>query len=192
MLVLASQSPRRLELLAQAGIVPDHIHPADLDEARRDGESPRALAERLARDKAGAVAPHYPGAFVLGADTVVALGHRILEKPMDEGEALAFLTQLSGRRHQVLSGVALITPEGRITTRVSQTRVSFRPLSDGEITAYLDSGEWQGKAGGYGIQGKAAGFVKSINGSYTGVVGLPLAETLGLLKGNGFGTDKAV
>ena len=186
MLVLASQSPRRLDLLKQAGVTPDHVHPADIDEMRREDESPRELVQRLAVEKARAVKSHYDNAFVLGSDTVVALGHRVLDKPLDEGDALAFLSLLSGRRHMVLSGVALITPEGAERMRITATRVSFRHLSDDDIAAYLESGEWDGKAGGYAIQGRAAGFVKSINGSYTGVVGLPLAETLGLLKGNGY------
>jgi len=186
MLVLASQSPRRLELLTQAGVQPDQVHPAHIDEMRGEQESPRELVLRLALEKARAVKPHYQDAFVLGSDTVVALGHRVLDKPLDEGDALAFLSLLSGRRHMVLSGVALITPEGAERVRVTATRVSFRHLSDADIAAYLDSGEWQGKAGGYAIQGRAAAFVKSINGSYTGVVGLPLAETLSLLKGNGY------
>jgi len=185
-LVLASASPRRRDLLAQIGIVPDVIEAAEIDETPKRDERPRALALRLAEAKARAVAARHPGAFVLGADTVVACGRRILPKAGDEAEARACLGLLSGRRHAVLGGVALIGPDGTLRTRVVETAVSFKRLEPGEIAGYLASGEWAGKAGGYAIQGRAARFVKAVSGSYPNVVGLPLYEVVGLLRGAGF------
>ncbi len=182
-LILASASPRRRDLLASVGVAPDEVRPADIDETPRKGELPRPYALRLAREKAAAVAE--PGALVLAADTVVSAGRRILGKPEDEAEAHAFLTLLSGRRHRVATGVALRLAD-REWTRLVETQVKIKRLSDAEISAYLRSGEWRGKAGGYAIQGIAAGFVPSINGSYTNVVGLPLAETANLLAGAGW------
>jgi septum formation protein len=185
-LVLASASPRRLELLAQLGIIPDEILPADLDEAPLKDEAPRLLAVRLAREKAAAVAALRPEAFVLAADTVVAVGRRLLEKAGDEAEARRFLELLSGRAHRVLTGVAVAAPDGRISTRLSETRLQFKRLTGAEIEAYVAGGDWRGKAGGYGIQGRAGAFVRGLNGSYTGVVGLPLYETMNLLTGLGW------
>jgi septum formation protein len=185
-LVLASASPRRLELLRQIGIVPDQVDPADIDETPRRGEMPAALALRLAVEKAQAVAPRHPGAFVLGADTVVACGRRILPKTEDENAARACLELLSGRRHRVHGGVALVTPQGRLATRRIDSPVAFKRLSPAEIAAYLESGEWRGKAGGYAIQGRAAAFVRWLSGSYSNVVGLPLYETANLLAGHGY------
>lgn len=182
-LILASASPRRRDLLASVGVVPDEVRPADIDETPRKGELPRPYALRLAREKAASAAE--PGALVLAADTVVSAGRRILGKPEDEAEAHAFLTLLSGRRHRVATGVALRLGD-REWTRLVETQVKIKRLSDAEISAYLRSGEWRGKAGGYAIQGIAAGFVPSINGSYTNVVGLPLAETANLLAGAGW------
>ncbi len=185
-LVLASASPRRRDLLAQAGIVPDVVAPADLDETPRRDESPRAYAQRLAVEKARAVAPDHPGAFVLAADTVVAAGRRILPKAEDEATARRCLELLSGRAHRVFTGVCLVTSEGHERTRMGDARVKVKRLDPDEIEAYLAGGEWHGKAGGYAIQGAAAAFIPAVSGSYTAVVGLPLAETVALLKGNGY------
>lgn len=183
-LILASASPRRLELLAQIGIVPDRVSPTDIDETRRKDESPRELALRLAREKAAAC----PGedTYVLAADTVVALGQRNLEKAADEAEAAAFLRLLSGRAHQCITGVAVRAPDGRIASRAVLARVKMKRLAQAEIAAYVAGGDWKGKAGGYGIQGAAGAFVTSINGSYTAIVGLPLYETKSLLEGLGY------
>ena len=184
-LVLASSSPRRIELLAQIGIVPDLVDPADIDEAPLANELPARLARRLACSKAGVVAGRHPDDVVLAADTVVAVGRRLLEKPADEAEARRFLSLLSGRNHRVFTGVAVVTG-GRTVWRVVETRVSFKVLSEAEISAYVASGEWRGKAGGYGIQGRAAAFVQRIVGSHPAVMGLPLFETTNLLKGAGW------
>jgi septum formation protein len=185
-LILASESPRRKALLAQAGITPDQIVPASIDESIRKGELPRLHAERLAAEKARAVAAIHEGCFVLAADTVVALGRRILPKAEDDGMVKDCLKLLSGRRHQVITAVALIVPGGRLRRRTVVTRVSFIRLTPAQINAYADSREGVGKAGGYAIQGRAETFVKSISGSYSNVVGLPLAETAALLAGCGY------
>ncbi len=184
--VLASASPRRLELLRQIGITPDDIAPADIDEAPGEREQPRALALRLALDKARHVAPDHAGDWILAADTVVACGRRILPKATDPETARRCLALLSGRRHRVYGGVCVIDPGGRHRTRLGQTVVTFKRLSASETDAYLACGEWQGKAGGYAIQGRAAALVRSIGGSYSNVVGLPLFETVSLLEGLGF------
>ncbi len=184
-LILASASPRRRELLAQVGIVADAILPAEIDESPRPGETPRACALRLACAKAEAL-PAGPDAAVLAADTVVALGRRLLGKPADAAEARAFLQLLSGRRHRVITAVALRRGERR-WSRAVETAVRFKRLDAPEIAGYLASGEWQGKAGGYAIQGRAGGFIPWIGGSYSNVVGLPLTETLGLLAAAGLG-----
>lgn len=188
-LILASASPRRLELLAQLGIAPDLVVPADIDETPLFRERPRELAERLAGAKADAVYARHPDDFVLAADTVVALGHRVLEKPADAAEAQAFLEKLSGRRHRVIGGFAVIAPGGNRIVKSVVTQVRFRRLSAADITAYIDSGEWEGKAGGYAIQGRAAAFIPWINGSYTNVVGLALSEVAGVLRGLGYGAS---
>jgi septum formation protein len=185
-LVLASASPRRLELLAQIGIVPDAVDPAELDETPLPRELPAQHALRLAREKALAVAARYPGAFVLGADTVVACGRRILPKAEDEKTARQCLALLSGRRHRVEGGVALVCPDAAVATRRIETAVTFKRLSPAEIDAYIAGGEWHGKAGGYAIQGRAARFIRFIAGSYSNVVGLPLFETAALLEGRGW------
>jgi septum formation protein len=185
-LILASASPRRLELLAQIGLPPGLVDPAEIDETPQPGETARLLALRLARAKADAVARHRGGAFVLAADTVVALGRRLLGKPEDEADARRMLALLSGRAHRVLTAVAVVSPQGRTGARLSETRVRFKRLTAAEIDGYVASGEWAGKAGGYGVQGRAGAFVIALNGSYTGVVGLPLYETRALLIGLGF------
>lgn len=184
-LVLASASPRRLDLLKQVGIVPDVVAPADLDETPGATELPRVYAERLAAEKASAIAVSHKDAFVLAADTVVACGRRILPKAETQEEARTCLSLLSGRAHRVYTGISLVKGDTQITKSV-MTRVQVARLSDAELHAYLASGEWQGKAGGYAIQGRAAAFIRGLNGSYSNVVGLPLYETVNLLKGSGF------
>lgn len=185
-LVLASASPRRLDLLRQVGIEPDQIDPADTDETEQQGETPRRLAVRLAKAKADSVAQRQADAFVLSADTVVALGRRVLPKAETEAQARACLTLLSGRGHRVYTGLCVIAPDGRVAERLVETRLTFKRLSALEIDTYIASGEWHGKAGGYGIQGRAGGFVLDLQGSYPSVVGLPLYETLCLLEGLGY------
>jgi septum formation protein len=185
-LVLASASPRRLELLRQIGLEPDAIDPADLDETPLEDETPRRLALRLARAKAAATAARHPDAYVLAADTVVALGRRLLGKPEDAADVARMLGLLSGRAHRVLTAVAGIAPGGRAGARLSETRVQFKRLTRQETDAYVAGGDWVGKAGGYGVQGPAGAFVTALNGSYTGVVGLPLYETRALLVGLGY------
>ena len=188
-LVLASASPRRIELLALIGIKPDRIDPADIDETPERDETPSRLAVRLARSKAGVVATRSPDAVVLAADTVVAVGRRLLEKAADEAEVTRFLTLLSGRNHRVFTGVA-VSHQGRTTSRVVDTRVSFKVLSPAEIADYVAGGDWRGKAGGYGIQGPAGAFVTRIVGSYPAVMGLPLFETVNLLSGAGWRRER--
>lgn len=184
-LVLASASPRRLDLLAQIQVVPDAIDAADIDEAPRPRELPRDHARRLAAAKAAHVAARHPAAYVLAADTVVACGRRILPKAEGAPAARSCLSLLSGRSHRVFGGICLIAPDGRAASRLCETRVAFKPLSEAEIDAYLAGGEWRGKAGGYAIQGRAAVFVRQIVGSYSNVVGLGLYETAALLRGLG-------
>jgi septum formation protein len=183
-LILASASPRRRELLARLGIEPVGVVHADIDETPRKGELPRDYAQRMAREKARAA--EGAGSFVLAGDTVVAAGRRILPKTEDEATARKCLELLSGRRHRVLSAVALLAPDGSLRERLSETAVRFKRLSEEEIAAYLASGEWHGKAGGYAIQGRAEGLVSWLSGSHSGVVGLPLHETRALLKAAGF------
>jgi len=185
-LILASASPRRLELLAQIGIVPDQVVPADIDETPMRDESPRRLALRLAEEKARFVAKSNGGAFVLAADTVVACGRRALGKAEDAAEARKFLELLSGRRHRVYGGMCVIAPDGTERSRVIETQVKFRTLGSHDLKRYLSHDEWQGKAGAYAIQGFAATFVKAISGSYSNVVGLSLCEVDGLLRGLGY------
>jgi septum formation protein len=185
-LILASASPRRLDLLRQVGVAPDAVIAPDLDETPLRDETPRLLAVRLARAKASAVAANHPGAFILAADTVVSLGRRILPKAMTREEARACLTLLSGRAHRVATGVAVAAPGGAMAARLVESRLHVKRLSARELEAYLETGEWRDKAGGYAIQGRAGAFVISLQGSYTGVVGLPLYETLSLLTGQGW------
>lgn len=182
-LVLGSGSPRRLELLAQLGITPSDIRPPDIDEDVRKGEQPRDYVKRIAAEKAAAV-PAGADEVVLCADTTVALGRRIMGKPADAAEAAQFLYALSGRRHKVITALA-VKRAGQVWTKDVQSTVAFKQLSDTEVNAYLASGDWQGKAGGYAIQGPAGAFIPWINGSYTGIVGLPLTETAGLLTAAG-------
>lgn len=185
-LVLASASPRRVELLGQVGMAPDIVAPSHVDESLLVRELPRQHAARLAEAKARAIAAGYPDDYVLGADTVVAVGRRILGKAETPKEARRFLELLSGRRHKVYGGVAVVAPGGRVHSRVVVTAVTFKCLGEDEIRAYLESGEWEDKAGAYAIQGRAALFVRQIGGSYSNVVGLPLFETAALLKGLGY------
>jgi len=185
-LVLASASPRRRELLAQIGVAPADIDPAEIDETPRTGELPRSYAARIAQEKARAVSARHGGAFVLAADTVVAVGRRILPKAEDETLARRCLALLSGRRHRVHGGVVVLAPDGRAASRVVETVVTVKRLHREEVDAYIDSGEWHGKAGGYAIQGRAAVFVARVNGSYSNVVGLPLYETYRMLTGLGW------
>jgi septum formation protein len=189
-LILASASPRRLELLAQIGIVPDLIVPADISESPLKNELPRQLAARLSEAKADHVARAYPDDYVLAADTVVACGRRSLAKAETGPEAKKFLQMLSGRSHRVYGGVCLLAPGGQKASRVILTTVHFKTLSNTELQTYIDTNEWQGKAGAYAIQGLASVFVKRINGSYPNVVGLALYETASLLTGLGYSKGK--
>jgi septum formation protein len=185
-LILASASPRRLELLAQVGITPDAVEPADIDETPLKDETPRRLVERLALGKAQAAAARNPDAYVLGSDTVVAVGRRILGKPRDEADARRMLELVSGRSHRVLTGVAVVAPGGPTRARVAETSIRFKRLHPDEVDAYVASGQWRDAAGGYRIQGAAGAFALSISGSYTAIVGLPLYETVALLTGLGW------
>lgn len=188
-LILASASPRRLDLLAQIGVSPDAVDPAHLDEAALKGELPAAYAARVAADKGAMVAARHPGALVLSGDTVVAAGRRILPKAESEAEARTCLQLLSGRRHRVLSAITLIDAEGKARHRLSTNNVTFKRLDRAEIDAYIASEEWHGKAGGYAIQGRAAGFIRAIQGSHSAIMGLPLYETRALLKAAGYPLD---
>ena len=193
--VLASASPRRLELLAQVGLVPDRVIPAEIDESPRRAELPAAYAARMAREKCAQVSRRCSTDRVLAADTAVAAGRRILGKPADAAAARRCLSLLSGRRHRVIGAIALAVPDpadsgplataARIAVRVVQSTVIFKRLHPDEIDRYIESGEWQDKAGGYAIQGRAAVFVRRLSGSYSNVVGLPLFETWALLEGAG-------
>ncbi len=183
-LILASGSPRRRDLLAQIGITPAAILQAEIDETPRRGELPRPYCIRMAREKALAAAAE-PGDLVLSADTTVAVGRRILGKPADTGEAAAFLRLLSGRRHRVITAIAL-RRDGRLWERAVETQVKMKRLSEEELAAYLATGDWRGKAGGYAIQGPAGALIPWISGSFTAVVGLPLAETANLLQAAGW------
>ncbi len=191
-LVLASGSPRRIDLLNQVGIDPDHLLPVTIDESPKRNELPRNVAKRLAREKAEAAAtlarsdPDLNGALILAADTVVGVGRRVLPKAELIEEAAACLRLLSGRSHRVYTGVALVTAKGQMRIRLVETRVRFKRLTHEDIDSYLASGEWQDKAGGYAVQGLAGSFVVRLVGSYTNVVGLPLYEAVGLLHGEGF------
>jgi len=178
---LASASPRRIDLLAQIGVVADEVVPADIDETPLERELPRSHALRLACEKAAKVASAHQNCVILAADTVVGVGRRILPKTEREDEARQCLSLLSGRAHRVFTGVCVIGIDGKLRRRVSETRLKMKRLSAAEQQLYIESGEWRGKAGGYGIQGLAGSFISSINGSYTGVVGLPVYETRNLL-----------
>lgn len=184
-LILASASPRRVQLLEQIGITPSQIIPADIDETPFKGELPRDLAQRLAIGKAEEIAKTNPESFILGADTVVGVGRRILPKTETEDEARACLDLISGRSHRVYGGIALVTPQGKVVKRCIETRVKFKPLSDEEKQTYLDSGQWSGVAGGYAIQGLASAYIVNMIGSYSNVVGLSLYDTMNMLRGAG-------
>jgi septum formation protein len=184
-LILASASPRRKDLLAEIGLIPDHIIPTDIDETPFKGEKPRAYVKRMAVEKAAALTGH-DDAYVLAADTVVVMGTRILQKPIDADESYKFLSLMSGRRHTVMGGICLRTPNGNVITRLCETKVKFKSLSEDEKRAYVASNEWDGKAGGYAIQGRASAFVPFISGSYSNIVGLSLHDTVQMLRGNGF------
>jgi septum formation protein len=184
--ILASASPRRLDLLRQIGIKPDRVDPAEIDETPLKAELPQHHALRLATAKAEAVAARHPAAFVMAADTVVACGRRILPKAEDRASAERCLALLSGRRHRVLGGIALIAPDGRRATRLVESAVTFKRLSAAEIGDYIASGEWSGKAGGYAIQGRAAAYIRFVSGSYSNVVGLSLYDVHQLLTGFGW------
>ena len=185
-LVLASESPRRLDLLRQIGLEPDAVDAAEVDESPLKDETPRLLAVRLARDKARKVAPQHAGSHVLSADTVVAVGRRVLPKAEDAEQVRACLKLLSGRAHRVLTGVCVVAPDGRSAHRLVESRLHFKRLTADDIEGYLACGEGIGKAGGYGVQGRAGRFVLSLQGSYSGVVGLPLYEAANLLAGLGY------
>ena len=185
-LVLASASPRRLELLAQAGVLPDLVASCDIDETPLKRETPRLAALRLSAEKARMGALRHPGSLVLAADTVVAVGRRLLGKPETPDEAARMLTLLSGRGHRVFTAVTVVDPVGESASRLSETRLRFKRLASGDLDALLACGEWRGVAGGYRIQGRAGAWVISLVGSYTGVVGLPLYETMSLLAGAGY------
>jgi len=185
-LVLASASPRRLDLLARIGVTPDAVVAADVDESVPRGELPRDHALRLAREKAQAVAARHPQDLILAADTVVAVGRRILPKVEDEATLRACMKLLSGRRHRVLTGVALVIPGGGLRERLVETMIAMKRLTDDEIAYYASHGEWRGKAGGYALQGYGEVYVRHIAGSYSNVVGLPLAETRVLLTSAGY------
>lgn len=185
-ILLASASSRRLDLLRQIGITPNDVMPANIDETPHKHEKPQALAERLSQEKAEAVFKENEGCFILAADTVVACGQIILDKAENAKIAAHYIKKLSGRRHQVYGGITLITPKGKVLTRTCKTIMQFKPLSPQEIEEYIESKEWDGKAGGYAIQGFAGSFVKFISGSYSNVVGLSLYDTIGLLKRGGY------
>jgi septum formation protein len=188
-LILASASPRRLELLGQIGITPDTVIPADIDETLHKDELPRAFALRLAREKAVKIAHNHKGAVVLAADTVVAAGRRVLDKPVDANDALRILKILSGRRHKVYGGICVIDAAGQARTKLVETIVSFRRLSSTELAEYIACGEWDGKAGAYAIQGLASTYVKFLSGSYSNVIGLSLYDTVNLLNASGYKKD---
>lgn len=185
-LILASASPRRVDLLAQIGITPDAIIPADIDETQMKGEHPRALAVRLALGKAEKIAAENPDDIILGADCVVACGARVMDKPKDAEDARRILQILSGRRHRVYGGICVIAPGKKPRTHLCDTIVAFRRLSNAEINSYIQSMEWEGKAGAYGIQGMAGAYVKFLSGSYTNVIGLSVYDTARMLDAAGY------
>jgi len=185
-LILASASPRRVALLAQLSITPDDIIPADIDETPDKGELPIPYAKRMAESKARHIAMQHPGAFVIGGDTVVACGRRILPKAETEAEARACMALLMGRSHRVIGGMALACPDGRLIIRHTLSHVQMRRLDSAEMEAYIAQGDWEGKAGGYAIQGAAARFIKQIRGSYSQIMGLDLYLTAQLLRGAGY------
>lgn len=188
-LILASASPRRLELLGQIGIAPDNVIPANIDETLQKDELPRQFALRLAQEKAAKIYETNKGTIILAADTVVAAGRRVLDKPVDEADAKRILKILSGRRHKVYGGICVIGADGKAHTKLVETIVAFRRLSENDITDYLKSNEWDGKAGAYAIQGLASTYVKFLSGSYSNVIGLSLYDTVNLLSASGYKKD---
>ena len=185
-LILASASPRRLELLKQINVTPDNVLSPDIDETPLKDETPKALAVRLAQEKAKEIYKDNKDSFVLAADTTVACGRQLVDKAESLEQASAYIHKLSGRRHHVYGGICLITPEGKVIKRACETLVQLKPLTACEIKMYLDSGEWDGKAGGYAIQGMAGAFVKYMAGSYSNVVGLSLYDTMKILGSGGY------
>lgn len=185
-LILASASPRRVDLLAQVGIVPDAVIPADIDETQLKGEHPRALAVRLAKGKAEKIAAQYPDSIILGADCVVACGARVMDKPSGPDDARKILHILSGRRHRVYGGICVIAPGGKARTHLCDTVVAFRRLSNAEIDSYIESREWEGKAGAYGLQGLAGAYVRFLSGSHTNVIGLSVYDAVRMLTAAGY------
>lgn len=188
-LILASASPRRLELLGQIGITPDSVLPADIDETLHKDELPSAFALRLAKEKATKIYENNKGAIILAADTVVAAGRRVLDKPVDGQDATRILKILSGRRHKVYGGICVTGADGNLRTKLVETVVSFRRLSEADIAEYIASKEWDGKAGAYAIQGLASTYVKFLSGSYSNVIGLSLYDTVNLLNASGYKKD---
>lgn len=185
-LLLASASPARLELLRRAGLVPDKVESADIDETPLKNESPRAMVLRLAKEKAAVMHKIYPDYFIIAADTTAARGMRIIGKAENEKEARKIIGLLSGVRHRVYTGVSIISPQGKQTSKVIETMVKFRRMSKEEIDKYLESDEWKGKAGCFALQGRASAYIESINGSFTSVIGLPVAQTFNMLKNIGY------
>lgn len=185
-LILASASPRRIELLNQINVIPDSVEPADIDETPLKGEKPADLAKRLSCEKAGFIKQKQKDRYVLAADTVVACGNNVLDKAETKEYALTCLHKLSGRRHRVYGGITLITPDGRVRTRLCQTIVKFKHLTENDIQTYIESQEWEGKAGGYAIQGLAGSYIQYLSGSYSNVVGLSLYDTMKILESGGY------
>lgn len=185
-LILASASPRRVDLLAQIGIVADAVIPADIDETPLKGEHPKKLAQRLAIEKAKKIHASHPDSFVLGADTTVSCGQRLMDKPKDADDARRILNILSGRRHRVNGGICLITPSGKVLSRLCETTVSVKRLTPKDIDAYIDGGDWEGKAGAYAIQGVASTFIRYISGSYSNIIGLSLYDVSQMLEASGY------
>ena len=186
MLVLASASPARKALLEAAGFIPDFILPADIDETPHKNEKPTAYVQRLAEEKALVIQKQKPEAFIIAADTIAVMGARIIGKAGSRTEAKKIITRFSGRRHKVLNGLCILAPDSKKSIRLVSSAVKCRMVQEAEIERYLDSGEWEGKSGCYGLQGRASAFIESINGSYTSIIGLPIAETIAILNGMGF------
>lgn len=186
MLILASASPARKALLEAAGFTPDKIIPADIDETPHKNEKPTVYVKRLAEEKAKAIHAQHPEAFIIAADTIAVMGARIIGKAADRAEAKKMISRFSGRRHRVITGLCILSPDGKKSVRLVSSAVKCRMVADAEIETYLDSGEWEGKSGCYGLQGRASAFIETINGSYTSIIGLPVAETIAILNGMGF------
>lgn len=186
MLILASASPARKTLLEAAGLAPDLIVPADIDETPRKGEKPTAYVKRLAEEKALAIQQKHPKAYIIAADTIAVMGARIIGKASSRAEAEKIIRRFSGRKHRVITGLCVLSPDGKKSVRLISSAVKCRMVQAKEIKTYLDSGEWEGKSGCYGLQGRASAFIETINGSYTSIIGLPIAETISILNGMGY------